>query len=123
MSTPAVHWYEGMFLRPHHFITAQRHWSHQVHQNTLFDLHYHWGLRSIEPNLDALGNFRFAVQTLRARLRDGTLISVPEDGVLPALDLKPAFEQSNSITVSLRVPHFHPRRANVGADSSAEGGR
>ncbi len=123
MSTPAVHWFEGMFLRPHHFMTAQRHWAHQVHQNTLFDQHYHWGLRSIEPNLEALSNFRFVVHKLSARLRDGTVISVPEDGVLPSLDLKQAFEQTNSITVSLGVPHYYPSRANVAADSATEGVR
>ena len=27
MTTRAVHWHEGMFLRPHHFNAAQQHWD------------------------------------------------------------------------------------------------
>ena len=53
------------------------------------------------------------VRGLRARLRDGTLLSLPEDGDLPALDLKPAFERSPSITVFLALPLLHIGRANT----------
>ena len=88
MNNRAVHWHEGMFLRPHHFNTAQQHWDQVVSQNAKWDLHYNWGLRSIDLDLDALANYRLVIRSLRARLRDGTLVAIPEDGVLPALDLK-----------------------------------
>ena len=58
MTTPSVHWYEGMFLRPHHFMTAQRHWFHQAGLSERFDLHYNWGLRSVAIDLDALARTR-----------------------------------------------------------------
>ena len=54
-----------------------------------------------------------APDRLRARFRDGTLISLPEEGDLPALDLKPALERNPSVTVLLALPTLHLGRANV----------
>jgi type VI secretion system protein ImpJ len=113
-----------MFLRPHHFQTAQRYGFHLAQQSEKWDLHHNWGLRSIALDQDALANYRFAVSALRARLRDGTTVSIPEDGVLPALDLKAAFEQGNTVTVFLAVPVLNLGKANVAADGSGgEGAR
>ncbi len=91
MTARAVHWYEGMFLRPHHLQAAQRHLGDALHTSSCWDVHYNWGLRVFEMDRDALANHRLVIRRLRARLRDGTLISIPEEGELPALDLKPAF--------------------------------
>ncbi len=123
MTTRAVHWHEGMFIRPQHFQTAQRYWAHLVDRSEKWDVHYNWGLRAVELDLDALANYRGVVRSLCARLRDGTLIALPEDGLLPALDLKPAFEQGTSVTLYLAVPVLHLGRANVSADGAAEGSR
>src|SRR5438045_3612479 len=70
MTTRAVHWHEEMFLRPHHFQAAQRHWRHLADRGEKWDLQYNWGLRAIDLDLDALGNYRFVVRSLEARLRD-----------------------------------------------------
>jgi type VI secretion system protein ImpJ len=102
-----------MFLRPHHFQTAQRHWMHLAHQSEKWDQHYNWGLRALQLDLDALANYRLVVRTLKARLRDGTLVSIPEDGVLPVLDLKGAFERDTTITVFLAVPLLNLGKANA----------
>ena len=123
MSLSAVHWHEGMFLRPHHFLASSRHWHEQGHRGEKWDHHHDWGLRSIKLSLDALGNFRLAVGSLEARLRDGTLVSVPEDGVLAEADLKPAFERSNAVTAYLGVPMLSMGRANVAAEGATEGVR
>src|SRR5262245_22386414 len=80
MTARLVHWHEGMFLRPHHLQAAQRYWAHQGMLGEKWDLHYNWGLRAIDLDLDALSNYRCVVRQLRARLRDGTLVSIPEDG-------------------------------------------
>src|SRR5436853_433706 len=101
MTTRAVHWHEGMFLRPQHFQTAQRHWLHLANRSEKWDLQYNWGLRAIDLDLDALSNYRFVVRSLEARLRDGTLVAVPEDGILPAIDLRGAFETGNRVMVYL----------------------
>jgi type VI secretion system protein ImpJ len=112
-----------MFMRPHHLQTMLRHESYQAHRNQKWTQHYNWGLRSIDLDLDALANFRFVVTSLKARLRDGTLVSIPEDEQLPPLDLKPAFEETNPVTVFLGVPILNLGKANVADDGSAEGTR
>src|SRR5262249_39048930 len=95
MTNRAHHRPQGVFVRPHHFNAAQQHWEQVLAQNAKWDRHYNWGLRAVELDLDALANYRLVVRVLRARLRDGTLVSIPEEGTLPAIDLKPAFERGH----------------------------
>src|SRR5580692_6027374 len=116
MAVRAVHWHEGMFLRPHHMQTAQRFSHHLGNTSEKWDHHYNWGLRAIDIDLDALANNRLVIRSLQARLRDGTLIAVPEDGLLPVLDLKAAFEGQNGLSVYLAVPRLNIGRANVAAN-------
>src|SRR5947209_15894977 len=123
MASRAVHWHEGMFLRPHHFQAAQRHSSHLTHTSAKWDLHYNWGLRSVELDQEALANHRLVIRSLQARLRDGTLVSVPEDGTLPALDLRPGLETGNAFTVLLAVPVLSVGRANVSRTTDGKSGR
>jgi type VI secretion system protein ImpJ len=123
MASRPVHWHEGMFLRPHHFQAAQRHEAAQRDRGDRWDLHYNWGLRSVDINQAALANHRFVIQSLQARLRDGTLIALPEDAAPPALDLKTPLENQRSLMVLLAVPALRVGRANVSEDGQAEGGR
>src|SRR5262249_42193625 len=113
MTARPVHWHEGMFLRPHHFQAAQRYAAAELARGTHWTLHHDWGLRTIDLDRDALANNRFVVRSLRARFRDGTLVSLPEDGDLPALDLKPVLEKNPSVTVLIGLPTLHLGRANV----------
>ena len=121
MASRPVHWQEGMFLRPHHFQVAARHASSITNLGQKWDCHYNWGLREINLNEPALANRRFVVNALQARLRDGTLVSIPEDGILPDLDLKNAFERGSSLTVYLGVPVFNPKGANLSSESNELG--
>lgn len=125
MTTRAVHWHEGMFLRPHHFQAAQAHEFALVARNAKWDSHYNWGIRSIEIDLDALANSRLVVRSLRARLRDGTLVSIPEEGVLPPIELKPAFEQVGVTTVMvyLAVPVLALGKVNAATVGTTDGAR
>ncbi len=119
MPTRAVHWHAGMFLRPQHFQTAQRYAQETASRGDKWDLQYNWGLRSIDLDQEALGNHRFVVRGLEARLCDGTMVAVPEDCTLPPFDLKSAFEKSNRVTVYLAVPSMHTGRANVAKNGTA----
>src|SRR4051812_31197961 len=117
MATRPVYWHEGMFLRPHHLQAAERHWVEHGNRNEKWDCEYNWGLRSIELDHAALANHRLVVRSLKARLRDGTLVVVPDDGILPNLDLRPAFDRatiagSPNITAYLAVPVLQLGRAN-----------
>ena len=123
MSTPEVHWHQGMFLRPQHFQVAQRRVSETAHRNETYDHAHYWGIHAIDFDLDALANNRFVARSLRARFRDGTVVDVPEDGVLPALDLKDAFGRNNDLTVFIALPVLNPSQANVADSSTADGFR
>jgi type VI secretion system protein ImpJ len=112
-----------MFLRQHHFLTEHRQLVGLMQLDEKWTLHHNWGLRSIQLNEAALGNFRFSVIELKARLRDGTLIEVPEDGPLPELDLKPALEGNRKVTVHLGVPLLKSSHPNVSADGPSDNHR
>jgi type VI secretion system protein ImpJ len=119
MTTRPVHWHEGMFIRPQHFQTAQRYWASLVDRCEEWDVHYNWGLRAIDLDLDALANYRASVRSLKARLHDGTLLSVPEDVTLAPVDLKPAFAQANPVDILLAVPVLQLGRPNAATAGSA----
>src|SRR5262249_31864030 len=80
-----------------------------------------WGLRSAEIDLDALANHLLEVRALKARMRDGTLVSIPEERTLDALDLKGALAGNNSLTVYLAVPVANLGKANVGIATKSDG--
>jgi type VI secretion system protein ImpJ len=102
-----------MYLLPHHTQAAERFAQQHLVRSHKWDLHYNWGLRTFDFDRDALVNYRFVVRSLTARLRDGTLVAVPEDGSLEVLDLKPAFERASTVTVLLAVPKLVIGKANV----------
>jgi type VI secretion system protein ImpJ len=112
MTNHEVNWHEGMFLVPHHFQAAYRYSQQLLHLNSEFDVHYNWGLRDIDIDRDALGNKRFVVRSLAARLRDGTVVRVPQDGPLPALDLEEVLAGKTETVISLAVPALQLGRAN-----------
>lgn len=124
MSSPLVHWFEGMFLRPHHLQAAQRNWMDLSQTNAKWNVHHNWGLRSLELDLDALANYRFVVRSLKARLPDSTdQVVVLTEGMLPALDLKPAFATQSSVTVFLGLPLFNLGKPNASAEATSETAR
>jgi type VI secretion system protein ImpJ len=116
MSDRAIHWHEGMFLRPHQFQAADRHTRAQLAQNVRWDEHHFWGLRHIKIDSDALGGFRFVIRHLEARFRDGSSVVLPDDGGEPALDLKPAFQGQSRVEVLLAVPQWRSGQPNAGPD-------
>lgn len=123
MTQQAVHWHEGMFLRPQHFQAAERHVRHWTGLNSRLDCHYNWGLRRLELDLDALANHRVQVHALEARLRDGSLISVPGDARLTECDLRTAFAKESVVTVYLGLPLLQLARGNINAVSTADAAR
>jgi type VI secretion system protein ImpJ len=117
MSEPAVNWHEGMFLRPHHFQAAGRYFTDQIRQTGRWDVHFNWGLRGIDIDRAALKNYQFVVHRLEARMRDGTIVRVPEDGTLTPIDLRAGLDRQNPLTVNLAIPAVQVGRANLGQDT------
>ena len=119
MADPAVHWHEGLFLRPHHLQASQRYVDSQTDRVATTLLPYVWGCRTLEIDADALANSRFVVRRLTARMPDGMLVSIPTDGTLTPLDLKPILDRQPVVTVALAVPVLRPGRSNV-SDTGTE---
>jgi type VI secretion system protein ImpJ len=117
MSARAVHWHEGMFLQPHQFQAEHRYFAAHSHRSLSWPVHHSWGLRSIGIDADALANSRFVVRELRALMRDGTPVAAPDDGVLPALELKGLFEPGQPLTVFLAMPVLNLGKSNVAEDA------
>lgn len=113
MAVHAVHWHEGMFLWPHQMQLAERFYLQQIHRHARFDQHYGWGLRLLDWDPQALTNHCFVVRSLRACLRDGTLVCVPEESSLPSLDIKEAFGRENTATIYLAVPVLQEGKPNT----------
>src|SRR5262245_49989093 len=103
MTVRAAHWHEGMFLWPQQLQLAQRDQLQQAHRQHQWNVHYNWGLRSLEWDPDALRSSHFVVKTLQARLRDGTLVTVPDDAALAPLDLKGQFDRVSALTLYLAL--------------------
>lgn len=99
-----IHWHEGMFLRPQHFQIAERNIHREIQQNIQWNRHFSWGLRRFGLDADALSNNRVVITDLAARMRDGTLISHPETGVLPELDLRQAMRGKQVLTLFAAIP-------------------
>src|SRR4029079_5704886 len=69
-----VHWYEGLFLRPHHLQAADRYWTELVQTTSRWNCAYDYGVYAFEFSKEALANHQLDVQVLKARLRDGTMV-------------------------------------------------
>ena len=115
-----VHWFEGMFLRPHQFQAADRHWEECLATSGRWDNPYNYGIGHIDLSPEALANYQVQVAGLRARMQDGTLFSLEVGQQLDRVDLKPAFESTSEVTVMLAIPKFVLGRANVGPESEVD---
>lgn len=132
-----VHWSEGMFLKPQHFQSAERHWNEVLDVSTRFDHPYYYGLRSIEISKEAIGNQQFQVVSCQARLRDGTPVVLDLGQDPDRLDLqrslqaqrpvraelKETFAKSAQVKVFLAVPKLRLGRANVAGATGGQDAR
>jgi type VI secretion system protein ImpJ len=107
----AIYWHEGMFLRPQHFQIAEQNFQSELRQNVHWDRHYSWGLRKFRLDRDALANNRVVITELAARMRDGTLISSPEGGSLPELDLRQVMQGKPLLTLFAAIPKLQSTRS------------
>ena len=116
MTHQAVHWGEGLFLRPHHFQAAERYLREEIRLAENWNVPYDYGLRKIEFDADALANWRIVLRACHIRLRDGSHIRFPENADIPPLQLpKNLFEKQSRVMVYLGLPRFRSghRNANI----------
>ncbi len=101
----AVHWYEGVFLRPHHFQAAEQRLHYLMHTGQRWDHPNHWGLRSIQFDEGRLAANVLEILSLQARSREGTLVSVPADGPPPQLSFQGLLGAGKPVYVFLALPN------------------
>ena len=114
MQNAPVNWYEGLFLRPHHFQAADRYWAETLRASEQWDHPYNYGLLAIDFSREALGNQQFEVRLLKARMRDGTLVALEHGQEPDRVGLSEAFDKKEVVTVYLGVPKLKLGRPNVG---------
>ena len=128
-----LNWSEGMFLRPHHFQAAERHWQECLAISQQWDHPYSYGLMQIEISREAIANFQIEVRACQARLRDGTLVVLTAGDELDRVDLRlesasraaswthegleEAFADEDTVRVYLAVPRVRMGRANLSIDA------
>jgi type VI secretion system protein ImpJ len=123
MAKRPVHWFEGMFLKPHHFQAAERHTRERLMESEDW-LHPHdWGLRSAKFDDDAIANHSFRLISCQARFKDGTTLSVPDEGSIGELELKPVLAQQSETMVYLAVPSWQSSRPNAARGESDQNTR
>ena len=120
MPHPAVHWYEGMFLRPQHFQAADRHWGDELARAVQWRQPYAYGLRSCEVSADALAAYQFQLNGCRAAMRDGTLTELTQS---LRIDLRPVFQSHSEVTVYLAVPKLVLGRKNAAEERGGDARR
>jgi type VI secretion system protein ImpJ len=119
MKSLPVNWYQGLFVRPHHFQAHDAYWTEFHHTSQRWDHPYGYGLRRIDEwneISEALRGDRFRVASLEARTPDGSLITAQQlELVLPqAL-------QEDSFDIHVAIPYVKEGAHNVGlpGDNSA----
>lgn len=123
MANRPVHWHEGMFLQPHHMQAADRHTRANLKDSEDWYHPHNWGVRSVELDRDAIGNATALLRRCEARFKDGTKLSIPDDGDIAPVELKEALARSGELTISLGVPTLNSGRANVEDHPTADGPR
>ncbi len=120
MQNPSVHWSEGMFLRPHHFQASDRYLAELTGIHSQIDHPYGYGVFRVSISEEAIANGILELVGLKARLRDGTVISGEANDVRSTdLNIRLTDEVTGNkpITVFLALPQASDGRANVSTDA------
>lgn len=123
MAQRPVHWFEGMFLRPHHFQVADRFARETLRQSEDWFHPFNWGVRSLDLDRDAIANYAMTLRACEARFKDGTRLTIPDDASIDPVELKSALGGKSSVLVYLAVPALHGGRANVETPPTSGGPR
>jgi|GEM_PF-2970235 len=87
-------WLEGMFLRPQHLQ------QHDLFADARLRYHlqalnpFHWGIRELTIDEEALGEHRIVVTRLDAVMRDGTIVRYPGDARIQNRQFDPSRERT-----------------------------
>jgi type VI secretion system protein ImpJ len=109
-----IHWYEGMFLRPHHLQAAQRHLETLLRSSLNVAARFAWGFVELEIAKEPLENCTLRVDRCELRLKDGTWVRIPENTEVPPLNFEAALAAGKGTAdICLGIPQMQDVRANA----------
>jgi type VI secretion system protein ImpJ len=88
-----VAWMEGMFLRPHHLQQQDLAADARLHYHLRAIDPFHWGVRELVIDEEALGEGRVVILRLEAVMRDGTIVRHPGNAVVETRQFDPKREK------------------------------
>ena len=104
-----IAWTEGMFLRPHHL----QHHDVALQQRIDYYLRaidpFHWGVRDVLINEEALSEHRFEILRLDAVLPGGTIIRYPGSAVVETREFDP---ERKSVDAHIALRRLSPAEAH-----------
>lgn len=89
---------------------TSEHWDHQ----------YNYGLRRIELSEESISNWQLQVNACHARMKDGSLVQLDAGQELDRIDLKAAFDRSDTVRAYLAVPRLKLGQRNVSRGEDGE---
>ncbi len=124
----AVHWHEGLFLRPQHLQAWDRHQDETRLLGQRLRTPFGHGLASIAINPDALAAGYFQIDHVRAQLAGGTLVEWNDGQTGDRVDLRTALEQADGtpepwVDVYLAVTRLRLGDVNVDPSENGPGNR
>ena len=100
---PSVLWREGAFLSAQHLRTFARELTSRIHRGDATGKMGSYGLLQLSLEAEKLANDTFSVERVEVVLRDGTLVSVPDNASLPQRNFAEAFT-GQELVVHIGVP-------------------
>jgi len=109
-----IHWCEGLFLQPHHLQHMQHQLGTKFSSQHRLQWRYPYGIIKAKVSDDQLENMRISFDSLHVVMPSGIEVNVPDNTVLPSIDIKEAFASSSGpLTVSLGVPLWSSSGGNA----------
>jgi type VI secretion system protein ImpJ len=105
-----VAWTEGLFLRPHHLQQHELFNEERLrcHLRTLNP--FHWGVRELEIDEEALSDHQLVILRLDAVLPGGIIVRHPGNAMVESREFEPASER---IDVHVGIRHLSATEANT----------
>ena len=116
-----VHWYEGLFLQPHHLQQMQSNLLNNFTMERRSSRPYPYGLLDSRISTDGLENMLVQFDRLHVIMPSGIELNYPGNTSLPPLNIKERFSSSgDAINILLGVPLWYAERGNSIEPSSED---
>lgn len=120
MTTHAVHWGDGLFLRPQHFQALERSLRQDITLAQEWATPYAYGFQRLEIDEEALADWTIRLRNCHATFRDGARVRFHEEDQLAILEPltlpKSVFDGRDRVLVLLGLPRNQLGQTNTDSD-------